>query len=276
MKLAKMAFAFGVCALPWVAGAAGPTDGSLYRIRRAVELVAPPGATSRVPLVVADPTAVALVDAAGHSQSFRVQIAAAQQALPVQPPVKVGGGWLYRLDLPAPSVQLREVRLEVAEGQFNRPFELRAQDATGAPLNVSAGRLFRKPGLEVPLAFAVDPDRLTGLALWLEDEKIPALTLRSVRANLVVAELVTAAPAGKYTLLLEGPPSTLAQQVTNGTDAAALTARMGPSEENPEFRRRARAQWFRHVLPGAGVLAALCLAAAAVGLRLRRRRSAGA
>ncbi len=164
----------------------------------------------------------------------------------------------YRVALPVKPLRMEELRfrIENSVGPFDRPFELRAE-IEGEPVELSAGKLFRKGPATIPLSFVVDPLPVTELLLRVEDGDRPPLQLGSIQARVPTRSLQLTAPGGEYFLWLGGPAGPPPAQVES-IPVDAAPAQQGELEPNPLFRVREEKLRLRtaHWMGGALALAA--------------------
>lgn len=264
-------------ALTTLTASSGNADPSQYRYRLPVRL--PPTSELGFSLHLtpaeratlrSDLADLVLTDRDGRPVALTEATTSVEAVLAPNKPRRVGRAAVYELPLPASPLVLEELRFQIPDPpeSFDRPFVL-IGESEGKMVELSAGRLFRKPGTQVPLSFSVDPLTLTRLELRVEEGTSAApLPIAEITARVRSNVLGLEAPPGDYMLWFGGPVVAPPRHVS--AVRASAEATRGQLEPNPlhrvrEEKRRLR---FAHGVVGGLIVAAL----ATQWIRIRRAR----
>lgn len=197
----------------------------------------------------------------------------------VGPPVRDGRETRYALTLPVTSAHARTLHLTLGARFAARRFTLRGRDDDGHSIDLAAGTLVREPDardVSIPMLSEV---RAQALELIIEDGDDAPLSFERVVLEANVAEILVAAPPGRYRLLvgaaqLEVPVYELAQARALIDVVPLVAATPGRLTRNPAFRTPGfseRTGWQSLALWAALGLAVLVLGG--LTLRLARQES---
>ncbi len=199
--------------------------------------------------------------------SLRVEVGA---------PERDGTESRYALKLPVTSAYARTLRLELDARFAARSFTLQGRDDDGRRIDLAAGSLVREPDARDVAIPVLAGMRVQDLVLVVEDGDDAPLAFQRATLEADVAEILVAAPPGRYRLLVGAPqretPVYELAQARALIDAVPLVeARPGRLAKNPAFRTPGffeRTGWQSLALWGALGLAVLVLG----GLTLRLAR----
>jgi hypothetical protein len=227
-----------------------PLDASSYHHRRPLRVRPSPDGLARLRLDPADVVQarpdlgdVRVADAGGRQWAYLLEHDAGKAAVPLAlaPPSRDGSTSTHPLALPAPGAVLDGVVLDVEGAFFDRPYRLVAERGTEGERTLTQGRLTRGAGRAASIAVGFPAERVTALALEVDDGDDAPLVIGGAEGRSPVPDLFVAAPAGDYELLVgndaaESPRYDLARvrDVVLALDAAAVDA--GPLEPNPGYR----------------------------------------
>jgi hypothetical protein len=225
-------------------------DPSSYQQRRPLRVRPSPDGLGRLRLDPADVVHarpdlgdVRVADGDGRQWAYLLEHDAGNAAVPlaVAPPGQDGTTSTHALALRAPGAVLDGVVLEVEGAFFDRPYRLVSDPGTDGEHTLTSGRLTRGAGRAAPIAVGFPAERVSALALEIDDGDDAPLVITGAEGRAPVPDLFVAAPAGDYQLLVgnptaEAPRYELARvrDVVLALDGAAIEA--GPLEPNPGYR----------------------------------------
>ena len=151
----------------------------------------------------------------------------------------------YTLQLPAAPITIDQLRLEIGEEFFDREFRVVATTDEHKESTLAQGRLQRAMGDPSPAVVDFTATRLKALQLIVLDGNDAPLNLSNLRVRVQLVDLLVAAPAGDYRLMLgfpdDSPPIYELARLRNllmAMEGGAAT--LGDLVTNPEFKAYAR------------------------------------
>ncbi len=199
--------------------------------------------------------------------------------LVVGPPVRDGRETRYALGLPVRAAHARSLRLDLEARFTERPFTLRGRDDAGREHEILRGALAREPGESGAIERTLGGLRVQDLSLVVEDGDDAPLVVRGATVDAELAEILVAAPPGRYRLLVgaedaASPAYELARARELVDAVPIVAATVGRLAKNASFRAPGlleRSGWESLALWAALGLAVLVLG----GLTLRLARQEG-
>lgn len=225
-------------------------DARRFRHRRDVRVAPSPEGLSRIRLAPADLAVLRedladlrIADAQGQQWPYLLERATEADLvdLRVEGPERKGRASVYRLVPPVAPLSIDRLVLDPDAPYFDRPAVLTGRLAGREPVSLLGGRIIRPVGDPRPVSVDLPGGtRVDALDLSLDDGDDAALSIRSARARVPVAEVFLAAPAGDYALLLgssqeKTPQYDLARVRDVVLAVAAGTATPGALAKNPEW-----------------------------------------
>jgi hypothetical protein len=229
-------------------------DSRLFSHRRRLEVEPSAEGLSRLPLeptdlavLRADLADLRIVDADGRQWAYLRQ----HRAREVHSPLTIvdhrreNRNSLYRVEVPEGPLTLDRIEIETSAAFFDRAFTLVGHLDDGGETRLASGRLIRRAGDPRPSTISVDPTRVVGLELEIEDGDDAPLDIFRVLARSSVPDIYTAAVVGEYDLLLGFPDAAAPvyeleriRSTILAVPAGMVTA--GELESNPDFSPASR------------------------------------
>jgi hypothetical protein len=162
----------------------------------------------------------------------------------------------YEIEIPTGALAIDRIEIQTEAPFFDRDFTLRGRLDDGSERRIAQGRLVRRADDPRPTVVSVEPIRVIGLELEIEDGDDAPLDISRVEARSTAPDVYAAATAGTYNLLLgdpnaEAPIYELERVRSKILAVPAGEALMGELEANPGFSaasRISRAGGLHHVL----------------------------
>jgi hypothetical protein len=229
-------------------------DARLYSHRRRLEIEPSAEGLSRLPLeptdlavLRADLADLRIVDDEGRQWAYLRQ----RHAREVHSPLTIvdhrreNRTSHYQIEIPEGPLTLDRIEIETSAAFFDRAFTLRGHIEDGDESRLASGRLIRRAGDPRPSTISVNPTRVVGLELEIEDGDDAPLDIFRVLAQSSVPDVYTAAVVGEYDLLLGFPDAAAPvyeleriRSTILAVPAGKITA--GDLEPNPNFSPASR------------------------------------
>jgi hypothetical protein len=261
-------------------------DPRWFSHRRRVEVVPSAEGLSRIPLEPSDLAVLRpdladlrLVDDDGRQWAYLRQheARAVFSNLPIVEHRAADRASRYEIQIPTGALAIDRIEIQTEAPFFDRDFTLRGRLDDGSERRIAQGRLVRRADDPRPTVVSVEPLRVIGLELEIEDGNDAPLDISRIEARSMASDLYAAVAAGTYSLLLgdpeaEAPVYELERVRRKILAVPAGEAVMGELEANPDFSaasRISRAGGLHHVLLWSALgLAVIVL----IGLTLRAAR----
>jgi hypothetical protein len=184
-----------------------------------------------------------IADGSSRQWPYLVVDRAAETDVPlaIEEPRAASGRSRYVLKIPMDAAVFGTVLLDTDAPFFDRAFEMKGQRKDGSDVTLAQGRLLRSGNDRTPVRVGLLEARVVRMELLVDDGDDAPLTLTGARARAVVPDVYLAAPAGRYTLLLDAPkltaPSYELERVREVVLAVeASEVKPGPLEKNRDYR----------------------------------------
>jgi hypothetical protein len=189
-----------------------------------------------------------IADASSHQWPYLVAPGAAEIDVPLQldGPKSASRRSRYALTAPMGAATFGRIVLDTDAPYFDRAFRLTGKREDGSQLTLAQGRLARSGNDRAPVQLGLAAnERVVSMELSVDDGDDAPLALKSATARAVVPDVYLAAPAGRYTLLLDAPELTKpsyelerVREVVLSVEAGEV--KPGPLEKNRDYKLTAR------------------------------------
>lgn len=232
-----------------------PVDARLYTHQRALAVTASSQGLVRVALSPADLGVlrpdlgdVRIVDAGGHQWPYLVDSEPSFDSVPLElrPAERRGTASHLPLALPTAPLAASALVLDASDAYFDRAYRLVAQALDGQSIELARGRLQRDPSAgRQPIVLPLSPERISSLALEVEDGDDASLRWTGASLRVDVPRLYVLAEPGAYRLLLGNGRDTAPSYDVAGARELILSVAfqdtsLGPLAANPDYRTSAR------------------------------------
>lgn len=232
-----------------------PVDARLYSHQRALSVEPSSEGLVRVALSPADVGVlrpdlgdIRVVDAAGRQWPYLVDREPSAESVPLglSPPERRGAATRVQLALPSAPLAASALVLDASDPYFDRAYHVSAQTPEGKAVELARGRVQRDAAaVQQPIVIALRPERVSHLALEVEDADDSPIRWTSASARVDVPRLYVLAAPGAYRLLLgnaldAAPSYDVGRARELILSVAFHAAPLGALGDNPDYRASAR------------------------------------
>jgi hypothetical protein len=232
-----------------------PVDARLYSHQRSLTVEPSSEGLVRVALSPADlgllrPDLgdIRVVDAVRRQWPYLVDREPSTESVPLglSPPERRGAATRVALALPSAPLAASALVLDASDPYFDRAYHVSAQTPDGKTVELARGRVQRDAAaVQQPIVIALRPERVSHLALEVEDADDSPIRWTTASARVDVPRLYVLAEPGAYRLLLgnaldAAPSYDVGRARELILSVAFHAAPLGALGDNPDYRASAR------------------------------------